>query len=89
MASSPSTVCEEPSVISDLNSSSLNPDRLRHDIFNIMDQDQLEVMLKKRAVLLEEYLRNGGMEPRAVEDRIDILNARIEALEAELAQKGE
>jgi len=54
-----------------------------------MDQDQQEVMLKKKAVLLEEYLRNGGMEPRAVEDRIDILNARVEALEAELTQKGE
>ena len=54
-----------------------------------MEQDQQEVMLKKKAVLLEEYLRNGGMEPRAVEDRIDILNARVEALEAELTQKGE
>lgn len=50
--------------------------------------EQQELMLKKKATLLEEFLRNGGMEPRAVEDRVEILKARVEALEAELLQKG-
>ena len=67
--------------------------------------EQQEVMLKRKAALLDEFLRNGmlmnlfvlgmenshslgGMEPRAVEDRIQILHKRINSLEAELVSNG-
>lgn len=54
----------------------------------LLSLEQEEAMLKKKAAFLEEFLKTGGMEPRAVEDRVQLLQERIKTLEVELSRSG-